>query len=163
MGGMSSRPPVTLVLSVDVDAPAAQTWAAATDWAGHSAWMLGTTVRPTAQGGVGVGGGIAAFSGVRVGPLRLGVLDTMEITRWDPPRLCSVRHTGRVVRGTGDFAVEDLGERSRFVWREDLDLPLGAVGRLGWLVVRPLFVLGVRMSLRRFARWTESGRVAPAA
>jgi hypothetical protein len=163
MSGMTARPPVTLVLSVDVDAPVDRTWAAATDWAGQSQWMLGTTVRPTALGGVGVGGGIEAFSGVQVGPIRVGVLDTMVIERWEPPHLCSVRHTGRVVRGTGDFAVEASGDRSRFVWREDLDLPLGALGRLGWLVVRPLFVLGVRLSLRRFARWTAAGRPAPRA
>ena len=147
----------TLVLSVDVDAPVEQTWAAAVDWAGQSAWMLGTVVEPTAQGGRGVGGGIAAFSGVRLGRLRLGVRDTMVIERWDPPRVCVVRHTGRVVRGGGTFAVEPRPGGSRFVWREDLDLPLGAVGQLGWRLLRPLFAAGVRLSLARFARWTEAG------
>jgi hypothetical protein len=38
-----------------------------------------------------------------------------------------------------------------FVWSEQLELPLGAVGRLGWPVVRPLFLAGVRRSLDRFA------------
>jgi carbon monoxide dehydrogenase subunit G len=155
--------PATLVLSVDVDAPVEQTWDAATDWSGQSAWMLGTVVQPTAQDGRGVGGGISAFSGLRVGPLRLGVLDTMVVERWEPPRVCVVRHTGRVVRGGGTFAVEPRGTGSRFVWREDLELPLGALGRLGWLLVRPLFAAGVQLSLRRFARWTEAGRPARAA
>ena len=145
----------TLVLTVDVDAPVERTWAGATDWAGQGEWMLGTRVRPTAQGGQGVGGGIEAFTGV--GPL--GFLDRMSITLWEPPRRCHVLHLGRVVRGTGAFEVEPLpGDRSRFVWREDLDLPLGLLGRLGWPLVRPVFAAGVQLSLRRFARWVEADR-----
>jgi hypothetical protein len=147
---------VVLELSVDVDAPAADTWDAATDWAGQSEWMLGTDVRGTDGGGQGVGGGIEAFTGLQLGPLRLGFLDTMVVTRWEPPQRCDVTHTGRVVRGTGTFVVQPRGrDRSTFVWREDLVLPLGRVGRLGWVLVRPLFAAGVRLSLRRFARWAE--------
>ena len=143
----------TLVLSVDVHADADRTWAAAVDWDHQSAWMLGTTVRATARDGVGVGGEIEAITGLG----RFGVKDTMQITVWDPPRTCDVRHTGRVVRGTGSFSVEDRGPgRSTFHWREDLDLPLGVVGRLGWLLVRPLFRFGVQLSLQRFARWVEA-------
>lgn len=144
-----------LVLRVDVDASVEEVWAGATDWAGQGEWMLGTTVRPTTQDGKGVGGGIAAFTGVG----RIGFLDTMEITRWDPPRACHVRHTGRVVRGTGAFEVEPRGDGlATFVWSEDLELPLGALGRAGWPIVRPVFASGVRWSLRRFARWVEAGR-----
>ena len=150
----------TLVLRVDVDASVEQTWAGAVDWSGQHAWMLGTTVRPTRQGGQGVGGGVEAFSGIG----RLGFLDTMDITLWEPPHRCHVLHTGRVVRGTGAFEVEPRGDgRSTFVWREDLDLPLGLLGQVGWRLVGPLFTLGVRISLRRFARWVESGRPTPKA
>lgn len=147
--------PVSLELSVDVDAPVEDTWAGAVDWDRQGQWMLGTLVRGTAQNGVGVGGGISAFTGIG----RLGFTDTMQITVWEPPRRCHVLHTGRVVRGTGEFEVRERGTgRSTFVWREDLDLPLGALGRTGWPVVRPAFTAGVRASLRRFARWVEAGR-----
>lgn len=142
----------TLVLSVDVNADAARTWAAAVDWDNQSAWMLGTTVRATARDGVGVDGEIEAITGWG----RFGVKDTMRITGWDPPRVCDVVHTGRVVRGTGRFAVEDRGATSTFHWREDLDLPLGVLGRVGWLVVRPLFRFGVQLSLNRFAKWVAA-------
>ena len=138
-----------LALSVDVDAPADATWAAAVDWAHQGDWMLGTRVTPTGGNGEGVGGRLEAFSGIG----RLGFLDPMEITLWQPPRACHVLHTGRVVRGTGAFEVEPRGDsRSRFHWREDLVLPLGLLGRVGWLLVRPLFAYGVRLSLKRFAR-----------
>ena len=149
----------SLVLDVPVAAPAAEVFAGAVDWDAQGSWMLGTRVRGTARGGVGVGGGLEAFTGV--GPL--GFLDTMVITGWDPPRRCDVQHTGRVVRGTGTFEVLERGPAaSVFRWREDLELPLGRLGRLGWPLVRPLFAAGVRLSLRRFARWVEAGRPQPA-
>ena len=152
--------PAVLELTVDVDAPVAATWAGAVDWAGQGEWMLGTSVRPVTQRGQGVGGRIEAFTGVG----RLGFVDTMTITRWEPPHRCHVLHTGRLVRGTGAFEVEPRdGGRSRFVWREELDLPLGLLGRLGWPLVRPLFAAGVQLSLRRFARWVEQRHVAAAA
>ena len=122
--------PVTLVLSVDVDAPAQATWDAAVDWSTQGEWMLGTTVRPTHLDGRGVGARIEAY-------------------------------TGRVVRGTGAFEVEPRGDaRSRFLWREDLDLPLGLLGRVGWPLVRPFFAYGVQLSLRRFARSVEARAAA---
>ena len=140
---------VTLALFVDVDAPVEDTWRAAVDWATQGDWMLGTRVTPTHLDGIGVGGRLEAFSGI--GPV--GFLDTMEITLWQPPRACHVLHTGRVVRGTGAFEVEPRGDgRSRFHWREDLDLPLGLLGRVGWLLVRPVFAYGVQLSLKRFAQ-----------
>ena len=44
------------------------------------------------------------------------------------------------------------------MWSEQLDLPLGALGRLGWPLVRPAFVAGVRMSLKRFAAYARDHR-----
>jgi hypothetical protein len=142
-----------IVLEVEVDAPAAATFEAAVDWDRQGEWMLGTRVRGTAQQGRGVGGGIEAFTGIG----RLGFLDTMEITAWDPPRRCDVLHTGWLVRGTGSFEVLDRGDgRSAFRWSEELELPWGRLGRAGWPLVRPLFVAGVRRSLVRFARWAPT-------
>lgn len=146
-------------ISVDVvvDAPPHAVWDAVTDWPRQSEWMLGTTVRATSQGGIGVGGGLEAFTGVG----RAGFWDTMVITEWDPPWRCVVLHTGRVVKGLGIFEVLALpGGRSRFVWAEELDLPLGVLGRIGWPVVRPGFAWGVRRSLQKLARDVEREHVA---
>lgn len=142
-----------LALEVAVNAPAEKVWAAITDWPAQGQWMLGTRVWVSKGEGTSVGSELSAFTGVG----RLGFLDTMTITTWDPPNRCDVLHTGRVVRGTGTMAVEDLGGgRSAFHWSEDLDLPLGLLGRLGFAVVRPVFEAGVRASLEKFARLVEA-------
>ncbi len=140
--------------SVDIDAPPERVFAALVDWSSQGAWMLGTRVRQTgpATGGAdqGVGVTVAAFTGI--GPL--GFLDTMVVSEWDPPRRCAVRHTGRVVRGVGAFEVTPLPHgRSRFAMIEHLEVPGGALGALGFRLVRPLFTAGIALSLRRFARW----------
>ena len=146
-----------LVEQVDVDAPPEQVWAALVDWDRQGEWMLLTDVRAGAQDGQGVGGELAARTGLPVLGRRLGVLDTMLITAWQPPWRVDVRHTGRVVRGTGTFEVRPrTGGGSTFVWTEGLDLPLGVLGRLGWPLVRPAFAAGVRLSLRRFAAYAEA-------
>lgn len=146
-----------IAVDVVVDAPPQAVWEAVTDWPRQSEWMLGTKVRSTELGGVGVGGGLEAFTGVG----RAGFLDTMIITEWDPPWKCVVRHTGQVVKGLGIFEVLALpGGRSRFVWAEELDLPLGVLGRIGWPVVRPGFAWGVRRSLQKLARDVERQHAA---
>ncbi len=144
-----------LTESVDVDAPPERVWAALVDWPRQGEWMLATDVRPVEGDAQGVGGRLAATTGVRLGRRRRGVLDSMEITRWDPPRIVEVRHTGRVVRGGGVFEVRPRGAQSTFLWTERLDLPLGMLGRLGWPLVRPLMRAGVRFSLRRFAAFAR--------
>lgn len=141
-----------LVLSVDVAAPVETVWSALTDWERQSDWMLGTAVRPTDRNGRGVGGRREAST--RLGPV--GFVDSMEITAWEPPHRCAVRHTGRLVQGAGAFEVLALPDgRSRVCWSEWLQPPLGLLGQIGFLALRPLFAAGVRRSLRRFARRTE--------
>ncbi|MHA6796567.1 SRPBCC family protein [Pseudonocardia bannensis] len=144
-----------LVVPVDVDAPAEVVWAMITDWEGQGDWMLGTRVQVTEGDGRSVGSTLRAVTGV--GPL--GVADPMEIVEYAEggPWRCVVRHTGHLVKGDGVFEVVELGPgRSRFRWSELLDLPLGALGRAGWPLVRPAFRAGVAYSLRRMARLCEA-------
>ena len=146
-----------IAVDVVIDAPPEAVWSAVTDWPRQSEWMLGTVVRSTDLDGVGVGGGLEAFTGVG----RLGFLDTMVITEWDPPRRCVVLHTGKVVKGLGIFEVVALpGGRSRFVWAEELDVPLGILGKAGWPIVRPGFAWGVGRSLQKLARDVEAEHAA---
>lgn len=138
-----------LVVTQVVPAPAERVWDALTDWSAHDRWMILTR----AEGDRAEGGAIRAFTGV--GPV--GFLDTMTITVWEPPRRAVVRHTGRVVRGSGSFEVEPLGEdRSRVVWSEWVQLPFGLLGRLGWPVARVVLRALVQVSLRRLSRYVAT-------
>src|SRR3954466_14018058 len=143
--------------SVDIEAPPERVWTALTDWVRQGEWILATDVRPVIGPARGVGGRRVAVPGVPLpGGRRLGVVDTMEITRWEPPTRVDVLHTGRVVRGSGVFEIVPEEGRTRFLWSERLDLPLGPLGRLGWLAVEPVMRAGVRRSLRRFAEFART-------
>ena len=143
-----------------IDAPHHQVWAAVTDWSAQSTWVLLTTVVAGPDGGQGVGGELEAFTGFhRFG---LGVNDPMLVVEWEPPRRCVVAHRGAVVRGRGVIEVMKLpDDRSRLVWIEDLELPFGRLGHIGWPLARPIATWGIRHSLRRFAALVE-GRAEPA-
>ena len=152
-----------LVLSVDVAAPPDQVWAALVDWESQGEWMLLTDVVTLdgdgqVPGAQGVGGRLFARTGIPLpGGRRLGVPDSILITAWQPPRRVDIRHLGKIVRGTGTFEVVPRGESaSTFVWSEQLDLPLGRLGLLGWPLVRPVMTAGVRLSLKRFAGYAQA-------
>ncbi len=142
-----------LVERIDVDASPEQVWAALTDWERQGEWMVATDVRTVGGPAQGLHGRLAARTGLPLpGGRRVGVLDTMIITKWDPPRLIEVQHTGRLIRGPGLFEIQPRGEQhSTFVWTERLHLPYGYLGTLGWFLVRPFALLGIRRSLRSFA------------
>lgn len=144
---------VTLTRSVAICASQVKVFKASTDWNRQREWMLGTNVRATEKGGQATGGKIEAYTGL----LGVGFTDTMTITNWKEPEVCSVLHTGRIVRGSGTFKVSKVDEEnSIFIWSEDILLPLGMLGRVGWFFVRPIAVLGVTYSLQRFKAWVET-------
>jgi hypothetical protein len=144
---------VNLTMRVDVNAPPETVFAAATDWERQGEWMLGTTVRVRRGDGRSVGSQLEAVTGIR----GIGVTDSMQITVWEAPARCEMRHLGRVVRGTGIFAVQPHGgEAATFEWTEQLELPLGVLGELAWPLVRPVFGWGLRRSLDRFADFCRS-------
>jgi carbon monoxide dehydrogenase subunit G len=138
---------VEIASRVVVSADPERVWRAAVDWPSQYRWMWATRAR----GGHALGASVVARTGI--GPV--GFTDTMVITKWDPPNRCIVRHTGRVVRGTGIFVIVPQAESCLVQWTERLQLPLGLVGRLGWPVVRPFVRWGLDSSFRRFRRLIE--------
>lgn len=136
-----------------IAAPPERLFAAAVDWDLHGKWVLFTKVRAE-PGGHRPGERLVADTRVA----GIGFSDPMEVTRWEPPRLIEVRHLGRVVQGTGSFQVEPAPGGAWITWTEELELPLGALGRAGFVLLKPLFRGLLRVSLRRLARLIEQGR-----
>ncbi|RGA06175.1 SRPBCC family protein [Microbispora triticiradicis] len=138
----------TLTVTVDAQASPERVFAVLTDWPRHHEWMLLTRAWVVEGDGHSRGSRLAATTGI--GPLSF--LDTMDVTGWRPPDEVEVRHTGRVVRGTGRFQVLPRpGGGSRILWEEHLHLPFGVAGRIGWRVAGPLSAVFLRLSLRRLA------------
>src|SRR4051794_12580617 len=103
---LAVRGPGEVIVAVEVAASAAEVFAAMTDWPRQSQWVALTTVRVAAGDGRSAGSRIEAFTGIG----RLGFLDLMTITSWNPPFQVDVLHTGRVVRGPGMMRVTELSD-----------------------------------------------------
>jgi hypothetical protein len=151
-----------LIVSIDVAAPSAQTWATLVDWPSHGRWMLLTSVERDVDGEAADGPGARIVGVTGVGPFTFR--DPMTFTQWQPPPAeparCVVHHEGVVVRGAGAFEVETIDSgHSRIIWSEWVQLPFGLLGTIGWLFAKPVSALFLRISLRRFARYVESGSV----
>jgi hypothetical protein len=138
--------PSTLEVAAHVLLPARadRVWQLAMDWDRQQDWMLATKVTGTE----GVGGTVVART--EIGPV--GIRDTMEITEWDPPRRCVVRHTGPVVGGVSSFELDTAGNVSQFSWTERLQLRLPVPRPVRQWVLLPVLRWGMAVSLRRLAR-----------
>lgn len=150
---------LTITAGVTVAADPDRVWDLAVDWSAQRDWIWATR----STGGQGVGAPVTARTGV--GPVAF--TDTMLITEWDPPRRCTLTHTGRIVRGEGAFEVLPRGGGSEFRWTERILLPeplvglvppalLGAFTRIAYGVIAPIARAGLGSSLVRFARLAEA-------
>lgn len=156
--------PASLIVTAGVTVAAGpeRVWDLAVDWSRQHEWIWATRT----TGGHGIG---AAVTGrTAIGPA--GFTDTMLITEWDPPRRCTVTHTGGIVRGEGIFEVHPRDQgRTEFRWTERILLPEpiadlippgaeAAVTRIAYALLAPLARLGLGSSLVRFARLAGAGR-----
>jgi hypothetical protein len=126
-------------------------WQAIADWEGQGSWMLQSKVWVTSDIREGVGTKIAAFTGpfYKRYPKfsKLGLLDTMVVTNWQPPLRCDVLHTGKILKGTGAFELIPISQTAtRFDWSEEIEC-----SRLQFLAIYPFLWIGVRISLARLA------------
>lgn len=133
-----------IAMSLEIKAPIEKVWAAIADWESQGDWMLQTTVEVTSQIREGVGTTIAAFTGMG----KIGVMDHMVVTSWQPPHTCDVLHTGKIIKGTGRFELIAIDpDTTRFDWSEEILAP-----RLLFLLIAPGLYAGVRISLTRLGR-----------
>lgn len=131
-------------MSLVIDAPIQSVWESLADWESQGEWMLQTTVEVTSEIREGVGTTIAAFTGIG----KLGVMDHMQVTKWLPPNICDVLHTGKVIKGTGRFELIAIDlSRTRFNWSEEILAP-----RALFLLIAPGLYAGVWISLRNLSR-----------
>lgn len=146
-------------VSVLVDADPAAAFAAIVDLPVQERWMVGTRLYPLVSPVdlPAVGARLAAFTGLG----DVGFLDIMTVTEYDPPHRWVVRHDGAFVKGVGIFVVDRVDGRTRVTWIEDLELPFGVLGRLGFPLVRPFARAGVWYSLRRLAREAQRLTIEP--
>ena len=100
-----------------------------------------------------VGSRIAAFTGF----WSIGFLDTMTVTEYDPPRRWVMDKDGALLHGVGIMQVEPLPQGCRVSWVNELDLPFGILGRLGWPIARPLARLALTAALKRMGRLIDKG------
>ena len=133
-----------IAMSLVIEAPIEKVWAALADWESQGDWMLQTTVAVTSQIREGVGTTIAAFTGMG----KFGVMDHMVVTSWQPPHICDVTHTGKIIKGTGRFKLSAIdAETTRFDWSEEILTP-----RVVFLLIAPGLYAGVRISLAKLSR-----------
>jgi uncharacterized protein YndB with AHSA1/START domain len=131
-------------MNLVIKAPIETVWAALADWESQGDWMLQTTVKVTSEIREGVGTTISAFTGLGA----LGVMDHMVVTSWQPPHICDVEHTGKIIKGTGRFELIAIDSHTtRFEWSEEILAP-----RAICLLIAPGLYAGVRISLTNLGR-----------
>ena len=141
----------TLRITIKLPCSQERAWVAIADWESQGNWMLQTKVWVTSQIREGAGTSISAFTG----PLykfypkfsALGLLDTMVVTKWQPPEICDVVHTGKILKGTGSFVLSPINSTStKFNWSETIEC-----SRIKFLAIAPFLWVGVRISLARLS------------
>ncbi len=131
-------------MSLVIQAPFETVWASLADWESQGDWMLQTTVEVSSDIREGVGTTIAAFTGIG----KIGVMGNMQVTKWEPPFICDVLHTGKIIKGTGRFQLTAIDAQStRFDWSEEILAP-----RALFLLIAPGLYAGVRLSLANLSR-----------
>lgn len=140
-------------VSSEIAAPPERVWSLLEDWEGSAEWMVdATTVEVLSSQRAGVGTRVRAITKIAGVPL----VDVMEVVRWEPPRLLSVRHFGWPIRGLAWFEMRPSPAGTRFEWVEELDPPLGPLGELGgWLLRSPIERV-LRRSLAKLKRLAEA-------
>lgn len=116
-----------------INAPAGAIWRLLTDWENLDKWMTeasGFRVTTPFREGVGV----EAIARIKIGPL--STLDSIRVSRWEPPNVLEIRHLGWV-KGTGLLKVSRAEGKSRLFWRESYIPPWGLIGALGMRLYSP--------------------------
>lgn len=148
---------------VHIHRPLDHVWSLLTLWEAQPEWMLDArSVTVTSPQRTGVGVTVEVPTDIALG---LVVVDEMVVTEWVERTRIGVRHTGRVIKGTGAFEVQPTRrpggqEGTLFTWTEDVEVPLGGLGEfVAHYLVVPYVAHVFRRSLRRLKQVAESAPV----
>lgn len=122
-------------------------------WEDQARWIRDAVwVRVLTTEREGVGARVRVLNRVLHVPL---FTEQLEVVAWDPPRRMVMAHRS-FVRGTGTWSLEPGDGSTRFVWVEELSLPIPLLGELALLVYRPFLRRLMRGSLANLQRLVES-------
>ncbi|HWL65074.1 MAG TPA: SRPBCC family protein [Actinomycetota bacterium] len=148
---------MTIEMAETMPGPPEVVWRLITDWEHQDDWMLEASdfvVTSDIREGVGV----EAEATITIAGIK--TRDKVSVVGWEPQHRLAIRHLGWVA-GVGEIFLTPLeGGRTYLFWREDLEPPLGIVGRVGLGLLKPLmrriFVRDLRIlaSLTRAATST---------
>ena len=141
----------TLRIKISLPCSQERAWQAIANWEAQGDWMLQTKVWVTSDIREGLGTSISAFTGplYKLYPKfsHLGLLDTMVVTKWQPPAICDVVHTGKILKGSGSFLLTPISDsKTSFDWSETIEC-----SRIKFLLIAPFLWVGVRISLARLS------------
>ena len=143
-----------ITVSVDIDATPQRVWEVVEPVERHVDWMHdAVAIRFDGEQTRGVG--TRFWCDTKVGPIKL--VDTMEITAWEPEHSMGVRHIG-MVTGSGQFTLTpiDLDRRTRFTWSEELIFPWWLGGPVGAFVGGKVVLAAIwKRNLRDLRRLVE--------
>ncbi|MEX2235929.1 MAG: SRPBCC family protein [Dehalococcoidia bacterium] len=142
-----------LRVSAAIAAPIESVWEVLADLPAQPKWMTDALeVRVTS--GQPYGLGTRAVVPTRIAGIT--VTDEIEVTRWEPPHHLGIRHVGRLFSGDALISVEPAGAGSLVTWEEDLQPPLGMLGRAGFWFGRPVLRRQFAGDLARLKNLVES-------
>jgi hypothetical protein len=110
-------------------------WGTLVDWERQSEWLVDAVwVRVVGDRREGTGTRVASRTRVLGVPL---LTDVLEVVEWDPPRRLTLVRKG-FVRGRGEWRLHPAGGETRFVWTEEIRLPIPLLGELALALYRPI-------------------------
>jgi hypothetical protein len=146
---------VSVTASVELPVAPEDAFESMADMRAQEKWIFATTMYAVESSASPpqVGSRIAAFTGV----LGIGFLDTMTVTEYDPPHRWVTAKDGALLSGIGIMQVHPTPAGCRVSWTNELNLPFGILGRLGWPVAKPLARLALTAALRHMGRLIDRG------
>ena len=123
-------------------------WQRLIQWERQPEWMVdAVSVRVAGPLRAGVGARIVVRTNVLGAPL---LTDRLEVTEWDPPRRLVMTRRG-FVRGLGEWRLQPAGPGTRFVWDEQIRMPIPVLGELTLLLYRPVMRRLMQRSMANLA------------